>query len=80
MGTLDVTPGMLSQRCSVFLATDLTPGPPDREVEEQDMRSASFSRADVERMIVDGTIVDAKSAAAYALLLLQQRPGAQPLT
>ncbi len=71
---------MLSQRCSVFLATDLTPGPPDREVEEQDMRSASFSRADVERMIVDGTIVDAKSAAAYALLLLRQRPGAQPLT
>ena len=35
------------------------------------MRSAWFTRADVERMISDGTITDAKSTAAYALLLLR---------
>lgn len=73
LGMLDVAPGMFSQRCRVFLATDLSPGAPQRELEEQDMRSAWFTRADVERMISDGTITDAKSIAAYALLLLHER-------
>jgi hypothetical protein len=54
----------------VFLATDLTPGTPQRDLEEQDMRSAWFTRGEVERMISDGTITDAQSAGAYALLLL----------
>ena len=71
LGTLDVAPSMFSQRCAVFLATDLTAGPPQRELPEQDMRSAWFTRVDVERMIIDGTITDAKSTAAYTLLLLR---------
>ena len=71
LGTLDVSPSMFDQRCRVFLATDLTPGTPQRDLEEQDMRSAWFARADVERMIIDGTITDAKTTAAYALLLLR---------
>lgn len=70
LGTLDVAPGMFSQRCRVFLATDLTHGAPQRELAEQDMRSAWFTRAEVERMINEGTITDAKSTAAYTLLLL----------
>lgn len=73
LGTLDVAPSMFSLRCRVFLGTDLTHGAPQRELEEQDMRSAWFSRADVERMIVDGTITDAKSTAAYTLLLLHEQ-------
>jgi 8-oxo-dGTP pyrophosphatase MutT (NUDIX family) len=73
LGTLDVMPSMLNQRCRVFLATDLTPGTPERELEEADMQSAWFGRADVERMITDGTITDAKSVAAYTLLLLHER-------
>ncbi len=73
LGTLDVAPGMLSQRCRVFLATDLTYGEPRRELAEQDMRSRWFTRADVERMMVDGTMTDAKSAASYALLLLHEQ-------
>ena len=73
LGTLDVAPSMFSQQCRVFLATDLTPGAPQRELEEQDMRSAWFTRVDVERMIGNGTITDAKSTAAYALLLLHGR-------
>jgi hypothetical protein len=64
----------MNQRCSVFLATDLTQGPPQREPEEQDMRSACFTRADIERMIKDGAITDAKSIAAYALLLMSGAP------
>ena len=35
------------------------------------MRSAWFTRADVERMITDGTISDGKTLAAYTLLLLR---------
>jgi len=70
LGTLDVAPSMFSQRCRVFLATGLTHGAPQRELEEQCMRSAWFTRPDVERMINDGTITDAKSTAAYTLLLL----------
>lgn len=73
LGTLDLAPGMFSQRCRVFLATGLTDGEPQRELEEQDVRSAWFTRADVERMITDGTLTDAKTAAAYTLLLLREQ-------
>lgn len=73
LGRLDVAAGMSSQRGRVFLATDLTPGPPERELEEQDMHAEWFARADVERMITDGTITDAQSVAAYTLLLLHER-------
>ncbi len=71
LGTLDVMPSTLSQRCRVFLATDLVQGAPQRDLEEQDMRSAWFTRADIERMIGDGGITDAKTMAAYTLLLLR---------
>jgi len=72
LGTLDVIPSTLSQRCRVFLATDLVQGPPQRDLEEQDMQSAWFTRADVERMIGDGVIADAKTMAAYTLLRLRE--------
>jgi 8-oxo-dGDP phosphatase len=73
LGLLDVAAGMSSQRGRVFLATELTAGPPEREPEEQDMRAAWFGRAEFERMIADGEITDAQSIAAYALLLLRER-------
>jgi 8-oxo-dGTP pyrophosphatase MutT (NUDIX family) len=73
LGTLDVAPGMSSQRGWVFLATLITEGEHDREHEEQDMHSAWFSRAQLERMIRDGEITDAQSIAAWALLLLAER-------
>lgn len=64
---------MLSHRCRVFLATDLTAGPARPDPEEQDLRSAWFERAEVDRMIADGEIVDAKTLAAYTLLILRGR-------
>ncbi|GDY32432.1 NUDIX domain-containing protein [Gandjariella thermophila] len=76
IGVLDVAPGMSSQRGRVFLATGLTDGEPDRETEEQDMRTAWFHRAEVEQMIARGEISDAQSVAAYTLLLLHEH--AQP--
>ncbi|KAA5832739.1 NUDIX hydrolase [Saccharopolyspora hirsuta] len=73
LGTLDVAPGMSSQRGRVFLATGLTPGEHEREHEEQDMRTAWFSRAEFEKMIAAEEITDAQSIAAYTLLLLHER-------
>jgi 8-oxo-dGDP phosphatase len=73
LGTLDVAPGMSSQRGRVFLATGITEGEHDREHEEQDMHSEWFSRTQLEGMIRDGVITDAQSIAAWALLLLNQR-------
>jgi 8-oxo-dGTP pyrophosphatase MutT (NUDIX family) len=73
LGRLDVAAGMSSQRGWVFLATELTEGEPERELEEQDMRSAWFSRAEVEKMILTGTMTDAQSIAAWAQLLLFER-------
>ncbi len=73
LGLLDVAPGLSSQRGRVYLATGLTEGEPEREHEEQDMRTAWFPRAEVEKMITTGEISDAQSVAAYALLLLHER-------
>ncbi|MFZ1175331.1 MAG: NUDIX hydrolase [Mycobacterium sp.] len=73
LGQLDVAPGMSSQRGWVFLATGIAEGEADREHEEQDMRSAWFSREDVEQMIRSGVITDAQSIAAYGLFLLHRR-------
>jgi 8-oxo-dGDP phosphatase len=70
IGLLDVAPGMSSQRGRVFLATGVSEGPHDREHEEQDMRSAWFTRAEVEQMMRDGTITDAQTLAAWTLMLL----------
>ena len=59
----------MTQRCRVFLATDLNEGPPQRDPEESDMRAAWFSRRQVGQMVADGTLADVKSLAALALLL-----------
>jgi hypothetical protein len=73
LGQLDVAPGMSSQRGWVFLATGITEGEHEREHEEQDMHSEWFTREQVEGMIRDGTITDAQTIAAWALLLLSGR-------
>ncbi|MGH3767627.1 MAG: NUDIX domain-containing protein [Pseudonocardiaceae bacterium] len=75
LGMLDVAPGMSAQRGRVFLATEIVAGQPDREHSEQDMRSAWFSRADLDQMLRSGELCDAQSMAAYALLLLHERTG-----
>jgi 8-oxo-dGTP pyrophosphatase MutT (NUDIX family) len=73
IGGLDVAPGLSSQQGRVFLATDLTEGEPEREAEEQDMRTAWIDRGEFEKMITAGEIADAQSIAAYTLLLLHER-------
>ena len=72
LGHLDIAPGLLTQTFDVWLATDLTPGPPDREATEADMTTAFVEEAELRRMIGDGRFTDAPSLAAYALLLLDR--------
>ncbi|RJQ87448.1 NUDIX domain-containing protein [Amycolatopsis panacis] len=73
IGLLEVAPGLTSQRGHVYLATGLTEGEPEREPEEQDMRTAWFGRNEVEKMIASGEILDAQTIAAYTLLVLHER-------
>jgi hypothetical protein len=61
---------MIDQTCHAFLATDLTPGAPNREATEVDMRQEWFPRTDVLRMVTEGKITDGPSLAAYLLLSL----------
>ncbi|GAA1162138.1 NUDIX hydrolase [Nocardioides aquiterrae] len=72
LGVVDVHPSTLSDRCHVVLATGLVAGPPDRDAGEQDMRSAWFTRSELHTMVRDGVLADAKSLAAYALLLVRE--------
>jgi 8-oxo-dGDP phosphatase len=76
IGFLEVAPGMSSQRGQVFLATELTPGPPQREHSEQDMRTAWFRIAEFEEMARAGELADSQSLAAYLLLQLHCRKDA----
>ena len=71
LGYLHCAHGITSQAGHFYLATDLEPGDPDREPEEQDMRQAWVSRAEFEQMIADGAITDDSTLAAYALYLMK---------
>lgn len=73
IGHLDVAPGMSSQLGTVWLATELTEGPAQREATEQDMRAAWFSSAEFEAMVHHGEITDAQSMGAYLILQLHDR-------
>jgi 8-oxo-dGDP phosphatase len=73
VGYLNPANAMSGIGCHVYLATDLTPGSPDRESTEQDMRQQWFPRTEVERMLREGLITDGPSIAAYLLLALQTR-------
>src|SRR5262245_50221414 len=75
LGSLSTAHGMSSQWGHYYLATGLTPGRADREMEEQDMRQAWVTRAEFEAMTRDGRITDDSTLAGYALLLIAERCG-----
>jgi 8-oxo-dGTP pyrophosphatase MutT (NUDIX family) len=72
LGYLNGAHGVTNQGFHVYLATELTPGEPNREVTEQDMREQWFPRGEVERMIRDGVITDDSTLAAYLLLVMRE--------
>jgi len=61
---------VVSQGFDVFVASGLTPGTPELELEEQDLRCRWFGRAEMEQMILGGGIADDCTLAAYTLFLL----------
>ena len=63
--------GTISQSYRIFLASELVPGPPRREVGEQDMITEAFTLETFEAMILDGRIRDAGTVAAFGLLRLK---------
>jgi 8-oxo-dGTP pyrophosphatase MutT (NUDIX family) len=73
IGALEAAPGMSSQRGYVFLASELTAGPVEREHSEQDMRTAWFTITEFEDMARSGELSDSQSLAAYLLLQLHDR-------
>jgi 8-oxo-dGTP pyrophosphatase MutT (NUDIX family) len=73
LGHLDLAPGLSTQEFDVWLATDLTPGPPAREPTEADMVAAFVTEGELHAMVADGRFTDGPSLAAYALLLLRSR-------
>jgi hypothetical protein len=64
--------GHSSQGCDLCLATELTLGPPEREITEPDLVHRWFSEADFRRIIRDRDIVDAATIATYGYLLLDR--------
>jgi 8-oxo-dGDP phosphatase len=75
LGYLHSSHGTSSQGFHVYLATGLTAGNPDREPEEQDMQHRWIPRRDFKTMVLNGTITDDSSVAAYSLLVLHEENG-----
>jgi hypothetical protein len=63
---------MANQGFDVFVATRLTHGPAELEVEEQDLLHRWFPRGELEGMIRTGVITDDSTLAAYTLFLLSE--------
>ena len=72
LGRLEQANGYSSQGFHVFLATDLTPGAPQREATEQDMVHSFVTDAELLEMVRSGAVADATSLAALSLLRLEQ--------
>lgn len=78
LGNLHEAPGFCSQGFCMYYATDLRAGAHDREESEIDMVHGAFSRQQLRTMIVDGTIVDGTTVAAFGLLLMLEGAGGGP--
>ena len=68
--TLQIGYGVMNQKHFVFLAEGLTQGEHDRDAEESDLEVHRVSVAEFEEMILDGTIVDNCSVAAWGVYRL----------
>lgn len=70
LGTMWIAYGFTRQREHVFLASGLTPTEKKPDPEEHDLVVHSVSIAEFERMMLDGTIRDECTLAAWGLYLL----------
>jgi hypothetical protein len=79
LGHLYCASGMSNQGFDVFMATGLTHGTAELEVEEQDLVHRWFPRREVQAMIRTGIITDDSTLAAYALFLLSEAADGSPV-
>jgi ADP-ribose pyrophosphatase len=70
LSTLQIAYGVMNQKQHVFLAEGLTMGAPDPDAEESDLVVRRVKVSEFEQMILDGTIVDNCSVAAWGLYRL----------
>ncbi len=68
--TLQIAYGVMNQKHHVFLAEGLTMGEADPDVEEHDLVVRRVAVAELETMLLDGTIVDNCTAAAWGIYRL----------
>lgn len=68
--------GFARQKQHIYLATDMTQGSTDPDAEEHDLVLHKVKIADFERMLLDGTIADMTTVAAWGLYKLwkEQQP------
>ncbi len=67
LGHLFLAAGLATQGYDIFVAEDLTQATRALEVEEQGLVAHCFARAEIDAMILDGTIKDATTVAALAM-------------
>jgi hypothetical protein len=70
LGALWIAYGFVRQREHVFLATGLSPAEKNPDAEEHDLVVHSVPIPEFERMMLDGTIRDECTVAAWGLYLL----------
>ena len=70
LATLRIGYGVLNQKQHIFLAEGLTQGERELDAEESDLEVRRVSVAQFEAMLLDGTIVDSCSAAAWGVYRL----------
>ncbi len=67
LGTISTTPGFCTEILHIFLAKNLTPGKHNREEGEYGMEVKEFSIEEIEKMILQGKIIDSKSICGFYL-------------
>lgn len=70
LSTLQIAYGVMNQKHYVYLAEGLTMGAHDRDPEEQDLVVRRVSVREFEAMVLDGSIVDNCTVAAWGLYRL----------
>ena len=73
LGTLWIAYGFARQKQYVFLATGLTQADKDPDPEEHDLVVRSVAIEDFEQMMLDGTIRDGCTLAAWGMYLTAKK-------
>lgn len=71
LGNFYLAAGHHTQKCHVFLATDLEQVGAEREASEEGMQTRTVSLAEFEQEVVEGKITDASTLASFALFTAQ---------